>query len=157
MGNLFTIVSAKRSVNRRYVRLELSSLLYKVIKERVNNSRLFTSYAPVNSKHLYKLKDQMRIVRSISDKWHTLTLRCANSGELPHLTIDKLLHFYPTDSECLKLSHVLCLCTYAVDVCVITLLRNDVINVNMLIETVIEYLLKRDTGICVKLLELLDI
>ena len=62
----------------------------------------------------------------------------------------------PESNNTMKISHVLCLCTYVLDVCVLSLTANKPINVCKVVEILVEYLVEKNVDVCVEFLEFID-
>lgn len=141
----------------RVVAQELTDLLCNAISVCVNDVSLFSCEETVNSKRLQSFIDAIHKVQNASTSWRDLTMACVNSGEPAHITIDKILCCYPKGTNNYRLMHIMCLCVYTVDVCVIKLLRKEEIDVKLMIDTLITYMVKRNIVMCDRLLAYLDV
>ncbi len=76
-----------------------------------------------------KLKNQMTVVRRMSNEWSVMTSQCIANGCEARTTVKNILEIMPGTEESLKIGNILCLCNYVTDVCVMLLSRNEPIDV----------------------------
>ena len=156
MGNVCGFQGLAGHVLKHRVNCELTNLLYKCIEDCVVDFRLFNSVYEVEAKRLQNFKNQMSIVKSLSDDWRNITQLCLDSDKPPHVTVRRSLSLMPESNNTMKISHVLCLCTYVLDVCVLSLSANKPINVCKVVEILVEYLVEKNVDVCVEFLEFID-
>lgn len=156
MGNVCGCLDLSEHILKHRVNYELTNLMCKYIEDNVVDFRLFNNVQDVDAKRLQNFKNQIDIVKTVSDEWLHLTHLCVDSNEPTYVTVSKILSLMPKSSSTIKISHVLCLCTYILDVCVIKLSTNKSINVCKVIETLVEYLVERNVDVCVKFLDYID-
>lgn len=156
MGNLCGLRRLSDSFLKYRVKYEMTNLLYKCIVDCVTDTTLFNTVHDVNAKRLQNFKNQMAVVKSVSDEWSHLVQLCIESNQPDHVTINRILSLMPNSVNTLKISHVLCLCTYILDICVKKISTKKPINVCKVIETLVEYLVERNIDVCVQFLDYID-
>ncbi len=111
----------------------------------------------VDNNRLMKLKNQMIVVRRMSNDWSVMINHCIASGCETRTTVKNILENMPGTDESLKIGNILCLCTYVTDVCVMLLSRNDSVDVCEIIDVLVEYMIEKNIVMCVKFLQYLDV
>ncbi len=149
MGNLCNTTCLIKLLFKQQIKREIILLLYKIIDDESN--------CYVDNKRLMKLKNQMTVVRRMSDEWSVMTNQCIAKGYEARTTVKNILEIMPGTEESLKIGNILCLCTYVTDVCVVLLSRNEPADVCKIIDVLVEYMIEKNIVMCVKFLQYLDI
>ncbi len=124
MGNLCNTTCLAKLLFKQQIKREIIHLLYKIID--------YESNCYVDNKHLMKLKNQMTVVRCMSNEWDVMTKQCIAKGYEARTTVKNILEIMHGSEESLKIGNILCLCTYVTDVCVMLLSRNEPMCVKLL-------------------------
>lgn len=130
------------------MKCQISNLLHKVIDDTTCND--------TDDKRLTQLKNQMCIVRRLSDEWNNITNMSIASGYDPCIIIKNILEMMPENAESLKIGNILCICTYVTDVCSELMSRNEPVDVCKIINTSAEYMVDKNFVTCMKFLCFLD-
>ncbi len=149
MGNLCNATFLTKLLFKQQIKNEIIHLLYKVVDDETD--------CYVNNNRLMKLKNQMTVVRRMSNEWYIMINHCIASGCETRTTIKNILEIMHGAEESLKIGNILCLCTYVTDVCVMLLSRNDVADVCEIIDVLVEYMIEKNIVMCVKFLQYLDV
>ncbi len=149
MGNLCNTTCLTKLLFKQQIKREIINLLYKIIDDE--------SDCYVNNNRLMKLKNQMTVVRRMSNEWSVMTNQCIASGSEACTTVKNILEIMPGTEESLKIGNILCLCTYVTDVCVMLLSRNETVDVCEIIDVLVEYMIEKNIVMCVKFLQYLDV
>lgn len=149
MGNLCCSTWLIKHFFKQRVGYQISNLLHKVVDD--------TICIDTDERRLTQLKNQMCMVRRLSDEWHNITNMSIASGCDPCIIIKNILEMMPENAESLKIGNVLCICTYVTDVCSVLLLRNEPVDAcKIIISTSVEYMLDKNLVTCMKFLCFLD-
>ncbi len=149
MGNLCNTICLTKLLFKQQIKREIIHLLYKIIDDESN--------CYVVNKCLMKLKNQMTVVRRMSNEWSVMTNQCIAKGYEASTTVKNILEIMPGTEESLKIGNILCLCTYVTDVCVMLLSRNEPADVCKIIDVLVEYMIEKNIVMCVKFLQYLDV
>ncbi len=103
MGNLCNTTCLIKLLFKQQIKREIIHLLYKIIDDESN--------CYVDNKRLMKLKNQMTVVRRMSDEWSVMTNQCIAKGYEARTTVKNILEIMPGTEESLKIGNILCLCT----------------------------------------------
>lgn len=137
------------------IRCEMTSLLYKIVNEN-SDVTVPVNSCVVDAKRLTNLENQMSVVRNISNDWSALMRLCINKGESISVTIKKILDLMTEGGTCIRITDILCMCTYVSDLCVFTMSSNDQGYVCEIIETLVDYLIDKNIVMCIKFLHYID-
>ncbi len=77
------------------------------------------------TRSIKNLKKQMVVVRGLTNSWSELTDMCANRNDPPSVMFRKILDEISAADEEIRVSEVLCMCTYVSDVCVKLVSKNE--------------------------------
>ncbi len=149
MGNLCNTSCLTKLLFKQQIKSEIIHLLYKIVDDETD--------CYVNNNRLMKLKNQMTVVRRMSNEWSVMTNHCIASGCETRTTVKNILEIMPGTEESLKIGNILCLCTYVTDVCVMLLSRNETVDVCEIIDVLVEYMIEKNIVMCVKFLQYLDV
>lgn len=155
MGLLFSARKLCAQVLKHRVRCEITNLLKGCIDGRVCNDGVFND-DDCAVKRLRVFKKHMCYVKSSAVEWNELTEIGVNCESPTHIMVDAVLKLMLECEEPVKITHLLCLFTFVVDVCVIKQGSNNTVNACKVIETLVERLLDRNFDVCVKFLDFLD-
>jgi hypothetical protein len=150
MGNLCNRTCLAKLLFKQRIKREIIHLLHKIINDDECNCY-------VGNRRLMKLKNQMTVVRGMSNEWNVMTNQCVAKGYDTHTTVKNILEIMPESEESLKIGNILCLCTYVTDVCVMMLSRNESTDVCKIINVLTEYMIEKNIVMCVKFLQYLDV
>ncbi len=149
MGNLSNTSCLTKLLFKQQIKREIIHLLYKIVDDETD--------CYVNNNRLMKLKNQMTVVRRMSNDWSVMTNQCIARGCETRTTVKNILEIMPGTEESLKIGNILCLCTYVTDVCVMLLSRNETVDVCEIIDVLVEYMIEKNIVMCVKFLQYLDV
>jgi len=133
----------------------MTNLLYKIINESANVS-VAVSKCSVHTKRFTNLKKQMSVVRNLSNEWTDMMRLCINAGDPICVTIRKILDFITECGISIRIADILCMCTYVTDLCVDMLTRNSHTDVCEIIETLVDYIIEKNTVVCIHFLHYID-
>lgn len=108
------------------------------------------------TRRIKNLKDQMAIMRRVTDTWTSLTDLCVNSADPPAVMLRKILDEISTADQGIGVSEVLCMCTYVTYVCMKIVSKNEKNKVCEMVEILVDYILDRGYMLCVNCLYWLD-
>jgi len=74
---------------------------------------------------------------------------CINAGDPICVTIRKILDFITECGISIRIADILCMCTYVTDLCVDMLTRNSHTDVCEIIETLVDYIIEKNTVVCI--------
>lgn len=155
MGNTCFATGLAKCLLKRRIRCEMTNLLYNIINDHgcvsINVNR-----CGVDAKRFTNLKKQMCVVRSVSNEWTDMMRMCVNAGEPICVSIRKILDLMTECGNCIRVADILCLCTYVTDLCVVMLSRDDQTDVCEIIDTLIDYILEKNTVMCIQFLHHID-
>lgn len=141
-------------VSKEHVEYELTALLCNAIAE---ESECYTSDFVVSYQRLCAAKKQMEMVRTRAKEWPKLLQMGANVTEPCHVSVCDIAECM---NNCLrnvfKLGHLITLCTYVTDVCVLKLCKNDPVDVYTAVVNLVKILVAKNFDTCVKFLNYID-
>lgn len=155
MGNTWCVNVLTKCLFKQRIRCEITNLLYKIIDDNPDTSLALNGCA-IDVKHFTNLRNQMAIVRAMSDEWSDVMRMCIDASESVSVTIRKILDLMTQCGSSIRIADILCLCTYVTDLCVALISRNDQTNVCEIIETLVDYIIDKNIVMCVRFLQYID-
>lgn len=158
MGNFCSATGLVKCILRHRLRCEISNMLYKIVDDERSGPNNAVNVPYIN-KRLICLKKHMDIIRGLSNNWTEMIQLYAGQNDSHCVMLKTILNsLFECDNVC-KVADIICLCTYVTDVCVVLLSRNDQSDSYVFenVDTLVNYLINKNTDTCVKFLQYLDL
>ncbi len=153
MGSVCSGINFFRDISftQRY-KEQLTEMMLTVIEHACDPEKDYEG----QTRRIKNLKKQMVVVRGLTDSWPELTDMCANRNDPPSVMLRKILDEISAADEEIRVSEVLCMCTYVADVCVKLVSKNEKNKVCEMVEILVNYILDRSYTSCANCLYCLD-
>lgn len=132
-----------------YYKDQMIQMLHTIIDRECNPEQNYEG----ETRRVKNLKKQTDVVRGLTKSWHELTDICVDGSEHPPVIFRKILDELSVADKEMRVSDVLCMCTYVIDVCVKLDSKNKVCE---MVEILVNYMLDHSYMSCVKCLYWLD-
>ena len=136
------------------VKSDLTALLCQVVAE---DSIGYTTAYRVSSVRLHAIKRGMSQVRSACENWPQILHMGMLTTKPSHVSICEIAEYIGYNLQnVFKIGHVMALCTYVTDFCVIKMCKNELIDVYATMDSLVSFLVDKNLDMCVEFLKHLD-
>ena len=136
------------------VKRDLTALLCQVVAE---DSIGYTTTYTVSSVRMQAMKWCMSQVRSACENWSHVLHMGLLTTKPSHVSICEIAEYIGYNLQnVFKVGHIMALCTYVCDFCVIKTCKNELIDVHATMDSLASFLVDKDLDICVEFLKYLD-